>query len=452
MVLRTQADFQDEYDAALWREELSKVLVPTILDARQFGAKGDGTTDDTVALQVALDAVATSGRTRSLYIPGTDNYYKISASLTKAANVSIYGDGTSSQVRQVTADTNVLTINSSAGGSIKDIYVHGTGAGTGNGIVLSGSANVVISGVTAKNNGGSGIAVYSSSSNCVVENCTTNDNGIGGIDINGSDYVRVSNNYGDGNGTSTGGGAIALYSSNRCVLEGNACNNNSGFGIDARYSTRSSVVGNICNNNTYSGISISSGATGTSSKIVINNNNCEDNGEHGIVLDAGGLAFFIFYCTIVGNSCNDNGNSTTTSGKGIYLEDNIYGTTVIGNVCESNYDAGIEVAAGSRQCTINDNICLNNGTDTGLTDIERAGIRLTDTSIDGAENVIDCIVIGNRCYDTGGSTQKYGIAIDKVDGAKDVLRTMVHSNNLRDNVVTGLIDEGSATSTANNLT
>lgn len=57
-------------------------------NAKDYGAKGDGTTDDTAALQSALNAVSNGG---TLFIP--DGSYKISASLNvNYPNITILGD------------------------------------------------------------------------------------------------------------------------------------------------------------------------------------------------------------------------------------------------------------------------------------------------------------------------------------------------------------------------
>ncbi|QJB32514.1 hypothetical protein HF329_14755 [Chitinophaga oryzae] len=56
-----------------------KRLYSDPVNARWFGAKGDGTTDDTLALQAALNFVANSGKSRTLLIP--DGVYNITSQL-----------------------------------------------------------------------------------------------------------------------------------------------------------------------------------------------------------------------------------------------------------------------------------------------------------------------------------------------------------------------------------
>lgn len=54
-----------------WRKKYRDML-----NVRDFGAKGDGTTDDTAAIQAALDAASTRGISAVLFPTGT---YKVSA-------------------------------------------------------------------------------------------------------------------------------------------------------------------------------------------------------------------------------------------------------------------------------------------------------------------------------------------------------------------------------------
>jgi hypothetical protein len=103
-----------------------------------FGAKGDGVTDDTAALQAGLNAAIT--QVRPLYIPaGT---YKLSSALTEAGSVTgltIYGDGSTqfsggTTLLQNTASARILSfLTASDNMTIHDIafaYAGTTGGGT----------------------------------------------------------------------------------------------------------------------------------------------------------------------------------------------------------------------------------------------------------------------------------------------------------------------------------
>jgi hypothetical protein len=77
------------------------------VSVKDFGAKGDGTTDDTTAIQAAITQVVTTGG--AVYFPaGT---YNVSSTLTVGSKVTLYGDGPQGSFIQVTsASINILNI------------------------------------------------------------------------------------------------------------------------------------------------------------------------------------------------------------------------------------------------------------------------------------------------------------------------------------------------------
>lgn len=83
---------------------VNTTVPPAGIDVRQFGARGDGVADDTVALQQALDA-ALSTNDHSVHIPaGT---YLISAPLRYGDGLTLTGDGPSAtMIRNTTTRTN----------------------------------------------------------------------------------------------------------------------------------------------------------------------------------------------------------------------------------------------------------------------------------------------------------------------------------------------------------
>jgi hypothetical protein len=95
------------------------------VNVKDYGAVGDGTTDDTTAMQAAITAVATTGQ--GLYIPaGT---YKITSVLTSAGHLNMFGDGEKSVLdfSGITSGSSGITIT----GTITEIEVVST-ANAGN--------------------------------------------------------------------------------------------------------------------------------------------------------------------------------------------------------------------------------------------------------------------------------------------------------------------------------
>jgi hypothetical protein len=71
------------------------------VSVKDFGAVGDGTTDDTTAIQAAINAVSAKTMKGVVYLPtGT---YKITSALSIPYGVSIYGDGGTSSIIQAEA-------------------------------------------------------------------------------------------------------------------------------------------------------------------------------------------------------------------------------------------------------------------------------------------------------------------------------------------------------------
>lgn len=86
-------------------------------DAKAYGAKGDGTTDDTAAIQSAINAAASNGGGKVYLSPGT---YLVSSSLTITSNgVSLVGAGIST-----------TTLKAKSGSEGIDMLVIGDGTNT----------------------------------------------------------------------------------------------------------------------------------------------------------------------------------------------------------------------------------------------------------------------------------------------------------------------------------
>jgi polygalacturonase len=124
------------------------------VSVKDFGAVGDGVTDDTTAIQAALNA------SLSVYVPaGT---YLISAALTVPANTLFYGEGT---IKAKASYVPSFLVSTAAGSTVRDLSFDGTnmpvptgtwtGAGVGTArapvgstIFINGSSGSEVAGVT----------------------------------------------------------------------------------------------------------------------------------------------------------------------------------------------------------------------------------------------------------------------------------------------------------------
>jgi len=92
-----------------------------LYNVKDFGAKGDGTTDDASAIQSALDAVPDSGGT--IYIPVTDSGFLIDTTLWVKARTAILGGGYGSLIKQVVGDTCWMIRNADSTSGVEGIVI-----------------------------------------------------------------------------------------------------------------------------------------------------------------------------------------------------------------------------------------------------------------------------------------------------------------------------------------
>lgn len=152
-----------------------------VVSVKDFGAIGDGVTDDTAAIQAAINSLGTTGGT--VYLP--PGQYKVTSTLTRGNNILIAGAGVSSSLvsthaGSVIQGTNYTTTRSySCGG--RDFAIYGPGKAIAGSIALDlrGASLAIFSNVdirnieTAVRQGGGYSSYYNEFHGCNLSGVTT---------------------------------------------------------------------------------------------------------------------------------------------------------------------------------------------------------------------------------------------------------------------------------------
>lgn len=121
-----------------------------VYNVRAYGAVGDGSTDDSTAIQDAIDAAVTAGGGTVFFPRGN---YKITTEINLYSHVSLKGSATGldasvkgSTITQVTTNTHALlseiTTDVIKAVTIEDLRIDGPGSTTGNGIYLKNTGDM----------------------------------------------------------------------------------------------------------------------------------------------------------------------------------------------------------------------------------------------------------------------------------------------------------------------
>lgn len=132
-----------------------------------YGATGNGTTDDTAAVQAAINAVPATGGV--VWFPA-GTYKLVTSALTLKSDLVLEGVGThASIIKQTTTTVSAMAGVDITNLTIKNLQIQGPNSGSGNGIALTRSSNpntryIRMDNVYIRQFGNDGIAV----SNCIV--------------------------------------------------------------------------------------------------------------------------------------------------------------------------------------------------------------------------------------------------------------------------------------------
>ena len=321
------------------------------LNVRQFGAVGDGTTDDTIAFENI--AVVSN----SIYISVTENSYKLSRAITLEDGTEIFGSGYKSFVTQATLDTDCFILGDDC--SVTNMRIK-TADSNDSGFPSAVYANRVNNPRISNNfiqvgaNGACGIH----SRNCRQSIFTENV-------IYGGSW--------DGLGSAQAPSAcdIMFYSANaepseRHIISGNFClsNNSQGIGVDLLgYDSDVIVANNICvtldpatcvdggawdliaevNLIRRHGIMLAyNDSLSSGTRAIIEGNICRNTGWTGIRKLGNNSEPVV----ITNNFCSFNGLSSTTAlAAGIYIGDQS-GVEIVANNYITNF-LNAEIEAGA---------------------------------------------------------------------------------------------------------
>jgi parallel beta-helix repeat protein len=412
-------------------------LAENIPNVKQFGARGDGTTNDTSAMQGAIDAMSAGD---VLYFPKSSGAYMVdglafSGTGQNKTRLSFISDGATIELRAavgskntaeivtgekyyvrgitfrgnkgtvspVTSDDltyrwhNGLYVGAIATKTLSDVKVeactfencHYVGLMIGSGPVAPGNILPGIDGGTFSNN------VFLNNENGVAggaqRNVTINGSVFRGnnsysilIDKN-STWVSVVGNTMDTLDTSPSPTiGIYVYEADYVTVQGNSIlDGKVGISVSTQ-AQHASIVGNTVTSTSGNGIILQNTFFAT-----VSDNAVSDSGQYGITIDNN-----CGRCTVSNNVVSNSGF------------DNIFcqapDIAIVGNVCTAANGSGILVSGGTSVSVVS-NICMNN--DQGTADTVSSGIRLT--------NATQTRVIGNRCTDNQGTkTQNFGIRED----------------------------------------
>ncbi|MBL4802074.1 MAG: right-handed parallel beta-helix repeat-containing protein [Emcibacter sp.] len=367
-----------------------------VIEIHWFGAIGNGSTDDTVAVRAALDYVQLIKAV--MHIPS--GIYIISSTLVITSFCVVIGDGAASVLKSSDGGEHIIIFAQPDNGVIEGLHLSGFKIdGNGGGALNAGLIQTnncapfyynnltVINGSRALPPGGvNGISVSSTGlttlslgtiTNCYFENCSK-----GAI-----------------NWTGTAGAAGGIV----CYIAFNTITNMAGNlqtpGIQINSGMNGKVIANDVSRCEGAGIILGGGCN----NVEVAFNTCYENGQ-GFVQGAGiyfGNGYSPLYrgtnAMIHDNHCYKNGVNVPDSG--IKVENND-GASLKNNKCWDNSLHGL-FGDVSNDISVDGNECWNNNT-----------ANLTGGSGMSFRGVVGASVGHNNCYDNQGSqTQQYGLSI-----------------------------------------
>jgi len=426
-----------------------------VINVLDFGAKGDGSTDDTNSIQAALNSISTTG---TVFFP-TGTYIITTLSLPKSC--SLMGAGYSTTTLKLknsaTANTDFITTNYQNNVKISGIFFDGNAANQTyssdngqNAILVRNSNNVTISECRFLNWGKDGISLYSDNvASDPIENITITNNFFEssrrcGVTIISGAKITIANNHFSGLSSYTpvtNGGITYEPNANTdtlvdLVITGNTFSTMlAGCRITDALAVGPSINNIVISNNTFTSISgesavvsykmLNAGITITSNRFK----SCGNSTASANIYRNGGGVYFTDtnYAIIVDNSFN----SCTSSSYGTVYSDGTNDFCVIKNNTFSldgkngiqiNRNSSLTRGDGTFKQVIG-NVFYNGGQEAANT---YTAIYLNSTG--GAGGGILDTVSNNSIKTSTTVSYGFGIIINQDSGSSQVFGNQISGN------------------------
>jgi hypothetical protein len=353
-------------------------------NVRDAGALGDGTTDDSAAIQSAIDSVNSAGGGIVFFPAGT---YGAATSINLKAKVSLMGAGRRVSMLKALSGITTAVVLGTTGNSVTDVIITDLGV-DGNfsgGPSVGGIQCTAINRIQVRNcyvtsTGTAGIVIQSSSDKCTVVDNVIENTGLGsassgfGIRFTNSTQCEASRNRvidSAGVGISVGGSTTGTPETR--VIGNWIRTNGSGFEciIIDTLSDRSVVEGNICMDGDDQGINIAakdcavvgntvSGASRhgilvTGINCTLTGNICKNSSQEVSGSTYGGISIQANGAVASGNRCYDD-QGTKTQNYGIKVTGTLSDVTITGNSLAGNLTAAITgISDGINDCVVANN-------------------------------------------------------------------------------------------------
>lgn len=314
-----------------------------VFNIKNYGAVGDGTTDDTSAIQSALTAAGSAKG--AVYIPYSTTPYLAdpATGLSVPSDIEIFGDGAGSVIKvpnSTNASGNLLRIESKTNVHLRDFVLDGNKAnqasGTNYGLYFASTTDSAATNITTKNFTGVGNHVYDCD-RVVINKCISTGNTYHGFEAEQArgciwDAVRGYSNDrhgifispGEVSGTGCTGNSFVNSTFTSNTQYGIAAGEDAG-GLSAFLSTDNVIANNIVRDNTEYGINLYKvdGFTVTGNEVA-------NNGKFGVYIFEGRKH------QIVGNMLHNNGATTNNTYDEIMIEGNTSGRASQYNIVAYN--------------------------------------------------------------------------------------------------------------------